>query len=135
MGNKRTPKGRHKSPKGKRPGSKSERDTRYKLIQALLRNGQLHSFDQVFDYVPITVVASDLHIKASTLHNYLADGVSIKLKHILTISEFCELTEQELIRLVINFLHRKDAEKKAKIEKTDALVERIKGMRSSPISD
>jgi hypothetical protein len=135
MGNKRTPKGKRKSPKRERPGSKSERDARYKLIQALLRNGQLHSFDQVFDYVPITVVASDLHIKAPTLHKYLEDGISIKLKHILTISEFCELTEPEIIRLVINFLHRKDAEKKAKIEKTDALVERIKGMRSSPISD
>ena len=122
-------------PKGKRKSPKRERDTRYRLIQALLRNGQIHSFDQVFDYVPITVVASDLHVKASTLHKYLADGASIKLRHILTISEFCELTDRELIRLVINFLHRKDAEKKAKIEKTDALVERIKGMRSSPISD
>jgi hypothetical protein len=128
MGNKRTPKGKRKSPK-------KERDTRYKLIQALLRNGQLHSFDQVFDYVPITVVASDLQIKASTLHKYLADGTSIKLKHVLTISEFCELTERELIRLVINFLQRKEAEKRAKIEKTDALAERIKGMMSSPISD
>jgi hypothetical protein len=122
MGNKRVPKGKRKRPK-------RDRDTRYKLIQALLRNGQIHSFDQVFDYVPITVVASDLHVKASTLNKYLADGVSIKLRHILTISEFCELTERELIRLVINFLQRKDAEKRAKIEKTDALVERIKGMR------
>ena len=122
MGNKRVPKGKRKSPK-------RERDTRYKLIQALLRNGQIHSFDQVFDYVPITVVASDLHVKASTLNKYLADGASIKLRHILTISEFCELTERELIRLVINFLKRKEAETKAKIEETDALVERIKGMR------
>jgi hypothetical protein len=119
MGNKKTPKGKRKSPK-------RERDTRYRLIQALLRNGQLHSFDQVFDYVPITVVASDLHIKASTLHKYLGDGISIKLKHILTIGGFCELTESELICLVINFFHRKDAEKRAKIEETDALVERIK---------
>ena len=115
-------------PKGKRKSPKRERDTRYRLIQALLRNGQIHSFDQVFDYVPITVVASDLHVKASTLHKYLANGASIKLRHILTISEFCELTDRELIRLVINFLQRKEAERKAKIEKTDALVERIKGM-------
>jgi hypothetical protein len=38
------------------------------------------------------------------------------------------LTDRELIRLVINFLKRKEAETKAKIEETDALVERIKGM-------
>ena len=115
-------------PKGKRKSPKRERDTRYKLIQALLRNGQIHSFNQVFDYVPITVVASDLHIKASTLHKYLADGASIKLKHILTISDFCELTDRELIRLVINLLQRKEEERRAKIEKTDALVERMKGV-------
>ena len=96
------------------------------MIRALLRDGQIHSFDQIFDYVPITAVASDLHIKASTLNKYLADGGSIKLKHILTISEFCELTDRELIRLVISFLQRKEAEKRAKIEETDALVERIK---------
>lgn len=114
-------------PKGRRKSPKRERDTRYTLIQALLRNGQIHSFDQVFDYVPITVVASDLHVKASTLHKYLADGASIKLKHILTISGFCELTEKELIPLLINFVQRIEAKKRAKIEETDALVERIRG--------
>jgi hypothetical protein len=133
MGNKKVPKGRQKSPKraDQADRARGARDPRYNLIQALLRNGQIHSFDQVFDYVPITVVASDLHIKASTLHKYLADGMSIKLKHILTVSAFCELTDRELIRLVITFLQRKEAEKRAKIEKTDALVERIKGVRSS----
>ncbi len=132
MGNKRVPKGRQKSPKEKRPGSKSERDTRYKLIQALLRNGQIHSFDQVFDYVPITVVSADLHVKASTLHKYLADGVSIKIKHILAISEFCELSEWEIIRLVVGFVRRKEAEKRVRVEKVDAVVERMKGPIISP---
>jgi hypothetical protein len=135
MGNKKVPKGRQKSPnRAKRADgedrARGARDPRYNLIRALLRDGQIHFFDQIFDYVPITVVASDLHIKVSTLNKYLADGQSLKFQHAFTIQKFCELTDDELRGLVVNFRLRKEAEKKAKIEKTDALVERIKGVRS-----
>jgi hypothetical protein len=112
--------------KRKRKSKKKGPDSRYKLIRALFRDGQLHSFDQIFDYVPITVVVSDLHIKASTLNKFLANMTSIKIKHVFDIGRFCELTDEEVMRLAMNFIEKKEAERKAKIEETDALVERIK---------
>jgi len=115
--------------KRKRSTKKKALDTRYKLIGALLRDGQIHSFDQIFAYVPITIVASDLHIKAHTLHNFLADGARIKVKHVLAISVLCGLTEEELISLVGNFRERIKAEKRVKREEMDKVIERLKGGR------
>ena len=118
--------------KRKKSNKKKDPDTRYKLIGALIRDGQIHSFNQIFDYIPITIVASDLHIKAHTLNNFLEDGVRIKVKHVLAIGMLCELTEPDLIRLLVSFRRRVKAEKKAKMEKTNALIERINCASNNP---
>ena len=77
-----------------------KRDERYSLIKLLHADGQIQILEDIFKWVPKTVVATDLGKKVSDFNVLLARPDNFELKEIYRIGSLCGLSEREAYLLV-----------------------------------
>jgi len=77
-----------------------KRDDRYNLIKLLHADGQIKILDDIFKYVPKTVVATDLGKKVTDFNVLLARPDNFELREIYRIGSLCGLSDRDAYLLV-----------------------------------
>ena len=84
------------------------RDIRYKIIKPMLKEGDIQKFTDIFNVVPISVVAVDMGKRTTRFKKLVEDLETIKLEDFLMIGRLCMLSSTEILFLVDNeLIHRK----------------------------
>ena len=92
----------------------SNRDTRYDLIESMISKGKIVSFNDIFKYIPKTVVAKDLGKKVDRFNELMMRIDKFTLEDLFIIARFCSIDETTILTLA------KDEylKSKSKIQKT-----------------
>jgi hypothetical protein len=90
-----------------------KRDERYELVKPMLEIGKIKSFQDIFKFVPKTIVAADLGTKVDRLTKLMKRIEKFTLEDIFTIARYCELSVHEMLVLVeAEYVQNKDRIKK-----------------------
>jgi len=93
------------------------RDPRYDIISPLCQAGKIASFNDIFKYIPKTVVAHDLGKKVSRFNVLINKVEKFTLEELAMIGHFCGLEESIIFKL---------AEKEYFIQKGPLRVSKIR---------
>ncbi len=91
-----------------------KRDSRYNVIKAMIADGNIVTFNDIFEYIPKTVVAIDLGKKVDRFNKLMNKVDGFTLEEIYMIGGFCGLTERQIYELV----EAEYFKSKSKIKKT-----------------
>jgi len=75
------------------------RDDRYNLIKPMLQSGQLKSLNDIFRYVPKTVVATDLGKQNKRFNRLMHKVRDFTLGELVALANLCHLEISEILRL------------------------------------
>ncbi len=76
------------------------RDDRYDLIKPMIDSGNIVSFNDIFKYIPKTIVAKDLGKKVDRFSELMKKVEGFTLGEIYTIAKFCNISESQIYQLV-----------------------------------
>ena len=86
------------------------RDHRYDLIKPMIENGKIIFFNDIFKYIPKTVVAKDLGKKVDRFNTLMSRVEEFMLQDLFIIAGFFEIDEDVIVRLVMNDYKRNKSE-------------------------
>jgi hypothetical protein len=78
-----------------------KRDDRYDVIKPMVDSGQLVSFNQIFKYIPKTVVAKDLGKKVDRFNVLMNHVDEFTLAEVFRIGHFCKIDDWAILKLVM----------------------------------
>jgi len=78
------------------------RDTRYDTIKHLITEGKIKSFNDIFKYVPKTIVSNDLGKKVDRFTELMNRVDGFTLAELFLIAKFCEINETQIFSLALN---------------------------------
>lgn len=78
------------------------RDQRYETIQALLKLGKIENFNDIFNYIPFSVIANDLHTNRPRMKKMIANPLLWQLAEIYQLAEFIGYDRKKLGLMVID---------------------------------
>jgi hypothetical protein len=78
-----------------------KRDHRYDLIKPMIANGKIESFNDIFKYIPKTVVAKDLGKKVDRFNTLMSNVEEFMLSDLFIIATFFEIDEDDIVRLIM----------------------------------
>jgi hypothetical protein len=78
------------------------RDSRYDLIKPLIASGKIISFNDIFKYIPKTIVATDLGKKVNRFTLLMGRVEGFTLSELFMIAKFCEISEADILKLIMN---------------------------------
>lgn len=83
------------------------RDDRYNLIKPMLQSGQLKSLNDIFRYVPKTVVATDLGKQNKRFNHLMYKVKDFTLGELVALGKLCHLEVSEILHLAeVEFLNQ-----------------------------
>ncbi|HZE84061.1 MAG TPA: hypothetical protein VE035_07115 [Puia sp.] len=77
------------------------RDSRYDLIKPMIATGKIVVFNDIFKYIPKTIVATDLGKKVDRFTILMNKVEGFTYAETFMIGKFCELSEAEMNKLVM----------------------------------
>jgi hypothetical protein len=80
---------------------KHKRDHRYDLIKPMIESGKILSFNDIFKYIPKTVVAKDLGKKVDRFNTLMSRVEEFMLSDLFIIAGFFEIDEDDIIKLIM----------------------------------
>jgi hypothetical protein len=81
---------------------KHKRDHRYDLIKPMVETGKIMFFNDIFKYIPKTVVAKDLGKKVDRFNTLMSRVEEFMLEDLFIMAGFFEIDEDVIVRLVMN---------------------------------
>jgi hypothetical protein len=75
------------------------RDHRYSLIKPMIIGGKIVSFNDIFKFIPKTVVATDLGKKVDRFTELMNKVEGFTLEELFMIAKFCDIDEAEMLKL------------------------------------
>jgi hypothetical protein len=78
------------------------RDPRYILIKPMIVGGKIVSFNDIFKFIPKTVVATDLGKKVDRFTELMKRVEGFTLEELFMIAKFCDVEEAEMLKLAEN---------------------------------
>jgi hypothetical protein len=81
--------------------NKHKRDHRYDLIKPMIESGKILSFNDIFKYIPKTVVAKDLGKKVDRFNTLMSRVEEFMLSDLFIIAGFFEIDEDDIIKLIM----------------------------------
>ncbi len=95
----------------------SSRDHRYELIKPMLNAGNIESFNDIFKFIPKTVVANDLGKKVDRFTTLMNRVEKFTLDELFTIARHCFIEESAILKLAHNeYLKKRKKVARSKIE-------------------
>lgn len=82
--------------------AKKERDVRYETIRPMYEAGKVKVLNDIFRWLPKTVVAEDLGKKVSRFSALLDHVEDFSIKDLILIANYCNLTRREILELINN---------------------------------
>lgn len=90
-----------------------KRDHRYDLIKPMIASGKIQSFNDIFKYIPKTVVAKDLGKKVDRFNTLMSRVEEFMLSDLFIIAGFFELEEDDIVKLImIDYKNNKNHDEK-----------------------
>jgi hypothetical protein len=80
----------------------AHRDPRYDLIKPMITEGKIVSFNDIFKFIPKTVVAKDLGKKVNRFNQLMNRIEEFTLEELFIIAKFCEMDEGQMLKLAQN---------------------------------
>jgi len=65
----------------------------------MYQKGRVQSFNDIFVYIPKTVVAGDLGIKVTRFNNLMSNVENFVIRDVILIGSFCELNVDVVLEL------------------------------------
>ena len=78
----------------------TDRDHRYELIKPMMNDGKIQTFNDIFKFIPKTVVATSLGKKVDRFTELMNKVEKFTVEDLFTIARFCSLTEGQILQLV-----------------------------------
>lgn len=92
-----------------------KRDDRYTIVNTMYGAGHIVSFNDIFKYIPKTVVALDLGKKVDRFNKLMNKVEGFTIEEIYMIGSFCGFNERQIYELVeAEYLKSKSKIKKTK---------------------
>ena len=79
----------------------TSRDPRYSLVKPMVDAGKIEVFTDIFKFIPKTKVATDLGKKVDRFNELMNNVEDFNLKDLFLIAKFCEMTERDILELVL----------------------------------
>lgn len=76
-----------------------KRDRRYEYIKTMFNDGKIQSFNDIFGFIPKTVVATDIGKKVDRFSELMKRIEGFTLKDLFLIGTLCDLTESQMLKL------------------------------------
>ncbi|HTJ14416.1 MAG TPA: hypothetical protein VL547_20400 [Dinghuibacter sp.] len=92
-----------------------EIDHRYKYVRSVWQAGDLNSFAEIFNIIPRSVVAADLHLNYERFTKKVLKPDTLAYRDVLNLAQLTGIDFRKLSELVI-----RDVEKAAAAANTDA---------------
>jgi len=83
------------------------RDKRYDLIKSMFAEGKITSFNDIFEYIPKTIVAGDIGKKVARFNRVMLHINEFTLGDLFLIAKFCNLDEFEMVKLAVTEYKKK----------------------------
>ena len=78
------------------------RDPRYDLIKPMIVGEKILTFNDIFKFIPKTVVANDLGKKVDRFTELMNHVEGFTLGELFMIAKFCDLDESQMLKLVVS---------------------------------
>src|SRR5258708_33832345 len=92
-----------------------KRDDRYTIVKTMYQAGHIVFFNDIFKYIPKTIVALDLGKKVDRFNKLMTRPDEFTLQELYIIASFCGLTERKIYELAeAEYLQNKSKIKKTK---------------------
>ena len=75
------------------------RDNRYNLIKPMIDSGDIVTFNDIFKYIPKTIVAKDLGKKVDRFSELMKKVEGFTLEELYMIGKFCKISESQIVQL------------------------------------
>ena len=72
-------------------------DTRYGTIKVFIESGHIKSFQEIFTFIPKTVVYKDLGVNFNRFDRAIKDPSKFKLDELLILAEFFEVDSKKFV--------------------------------------
>ena len=89
---------------------RQKRDDRYDLIKPMIETGKIKSFNDIFKYIPKTIVAKDLGKKVDRFNALMSRVEEFTLIDLFLIAGFFEVDEDVILRLIMTDYRRNKSE-------------------------
>lgn len=76
------------------------KDTRYELISTMMKDGKVKEFNDIFKFIPKTVVAKDLGKKVDRFTDLMDNVGGFTLEEIFELADLCDLTKAQMYQLM-----------------------------------
>lgn len=86
------------------------RDKRYGHIKPMFKTGKIKSFNDIFQFIPKTIDATDLGKKVDRFSVLMKRIDRFTLEELFMVASFCSLNEKQMIKLVMNEYFRQKGE-------------------------
>ena len=77
-----------------------EKDKRYKTVKLLIENGHITVLSQIFEYVPVSKVASDLGTNYNRLKRLVEHVDQFVVRDLYTLGNFLEIERKKILELM-----------------------------------
>ena len=77
------------------------RDPRYDLIKPMILGGKIVTFNDIFKFIPKTVVATDLGKKVDRFTELMNHVEGFTLEELFMIGKFCDIDENQIVKLAV----------------------------------
>jgi hypothetical protein len=76
------------------------RDDRYDLIKPMIEGGKIVSFNDIFKFIPKTIVARDLGKKVDRFTELMRKVDGFTIGDLYKIAKYCNISETQIYQLV-----------------------------------
>lgn len=83
------------------------KDVRYKAVEKLIVTGVIVSLDDLFNYIPKSVVAVDLKLNYRTLVGKISYPYRFTIGEIIHLAHLIEVSEEAIFKIVSSDIFRK----------------------------
>lgn len=75
------------------------KDKRYKTVRLLITSGHIHSFDQIFEHIPVSTVNKDFGTNYQRFSKMIATPELFRLRELYVIAKLFEVDEKVIVEL------------------------------------
>jgi hypothetical protein len=83
------------------------KDYRYNVVRVLFEQGEIKTFAQIFDYIPKTVVGSELRTNNNRITLLIKDPLKFKLIELTKIANMIGIEPELLVMMVLQGVQNK----------------------------
>ena len=82
-------------------------DSRYSTVKKLIRSKDIKQFKDIFEIIPVSVVAGDTKLNPSRLSKLITDAGKMRAEKIIEIAQLIDVPENVVFDLIVNQLRKK----------------------------